>query len=407
MSKHLVAHPEFVKAFVSECFSRGFNEKQASELLDTYAKAEFYTTDSDYREGFNTAIKKANVPKATWNLIKALATSAKGKPGLTTPIGLGAAGGALAPEGVLPDNYEGGALSGAALGALLGAVGTRGKGFGSSLSRLGNAVSKGGLGRTLAGEAGRVVTNPAILKGTGRGILGGVAAVGASKLMDSGLGDILPGRKPNIDSNTGTPWYMRDAGMGSSQPAASAVSDPFELPSDIMARVNADRSYSGGAGAGNTAGPMGLLINNKKQLVDLENNISSMQNSLPSGSNPASFGQRQSMQNEIDNLKMRRNQLAKSINTLENQINSEKSNMFNLASERQNAAEQGLSSTRNEFDMLRRRQQIAEQGGLFGGLMGLYNRASGVGNRLQQLDPMYNSYMQQLEQARKLQELAQ
>ena len=57
--------------------------------------------------------------------------------------------------------------------------------------------------------------------------------------------------------------------------------------------------------------------------------------------------------------------------------------------------------------MLRRRQQFAEQGGFLGGLMGLYNRMSGASNRLQQLDPMYSSYMQQLEQARKMQELAQ
>lgn len=63
MSKHLVAHTEFVKAFVFECFSNGFNEKQASELLDTYAKAEFYTTDSAYREGFDTAVKELNTRK--------------------------------------------------------------------------------------------------------------------------------------------------------------------------------------------------------------------------------------------------------------------------------------------------------------------------------------------------------
>lgn len=405
MSKHLVAHPEFVKAFVSECFSNGFNEKQASELLDTYAKAEFYTTDSDYRSGFESAVKEANVPKATWDLVKALAKSVKGKPGLSTPIGLGAAAGAFTPEGVLPDNYEGGALSGAALGALLGAVGTRGRGLGSSLNRMGKAISKGGVGRALAGEAGRLVTNPSVLKGTGRGILGGLAAAGTSKLMENGLGNLFPGRKPGVNPNTGMPWYMTEPGAGAAQSSAPAISDPFELPPEIMARMQAGGTSSGSAT--NTAGPLGLLTNKKNQLVELDNTISRMQNALPSGANPTSFGQRQSMQSEIDNLKMRRNQLAQSVGALENQINADKSNMFNLAAERQRAAEQGLSSTRNEFDMLRRRQQIADQGGFMGRLMGIYNRMSGAGNRLQQLDPMYSSYMQQLEQARKLQELAQ
>lgn len=405
MSKHLVAHPEFIKAFVSECFSNGFNEKQASDLLGAYAKAEFYTTDPEYRAGFESAIKEANVPKATWGLIKALAQSAKGKSGLSMPIGLGAAAGAFAPEGILPDNYEGGALSGAALGALLGAIGTRGRGLGSSLNRIGKAVSKGGLGRTLAGEAGKLVINPTVLKGTGRGILGGLAAAGTSKLMDSGLGGLVPGRKPGIDPNTGIPWYMNQDGTQNAQTATSVGTDPFELPSDIMARVRGEGA--GVSSSASSAGPMNSLANKKNQLVELDNAILNMQNSLPSGSNPMSFSQRQSMQFEIDKLKMQRNQLAQSVGALENQINTDKANMFNLSAERQRAAEQGLASTRNEFDMLRRRQQFAEQGGFLGGLMGLYNRMSGASNRLQQLDPMYSSYMQQLEQARKMQELAQ
>lgn len=402
MSKHLVAHPEFVKAFVSECFSNGFNEKQASELLDTYAKAEFYTTDSDYRAGFESAIKEANVPKATLDLIKALGSAAKSRAGISTPIALGAAGGILAPEGILPDNYEGGALSGATLGALLGAIGTRGRGLGSSLNRIGKAVSKGGLGRTLAGEAGRVVINPSILKGTARGAVGGLTAVGGAKLMESGLGGLLPGRKPFIDPNTGMPAYMNAMGAGNNQSSSALVSDPFELPNEIMARIQSENTGTGGTNSFSNS-----LANKKSELVALDNTISQMQNSLPSGSNPNSFAQRQNIQTEIDNLKMRRNQLASSVGQLENRINADKSNMFNLASERQRAAEQGLSSTRNEFDMLRRRQQIAEQGGLVGGLMGLYNRMSGAGNRLQQLDPMYSGYMQQMEQARKMQELAQ
>lgn len=398
MSKHLSEHPEFIKAFVYECFNNGFNEKSASELLNAYAKAEFYTTDEDYREGFDSAIKEANVPKAVLDLIKALGSSAKGNAGISAPIIAGAAGGALAPAGVLPENFEGGAMSGATIGALLGALGTRGRGLGASVNRIGQAISKGGLGRTTLGEAGKLITNKSILKGTGKGVLGGLAAVGANNLMNES-------RFPKVNPNTGMPWYMNEGGVAGAQSSAPTISDPFDLPSDIMARVQSNRS--GDRGISSAVGPVAELTNKKNELVSLDNTISQMQNSLPSGANPTSFSQRQSMQAEIDNLKIRRHLLTKNVGSLENQINQDKSNMFNLASERQRAAEQGLSSSKNEFDMLRRRQQIQEQGGVMGGLMGLYNRMTGIDNRMQQLDPMYSGYQQQMEQARRMQELAQ
>jgi hypothetical protein len=58
MSKHLSAHPDFIEAFVSECFSNGFNEKQASDLLTEYSKAEFYRTDKDFKEGLDSLFKR-------------------------------------------------------------------------------------------------------------------------------------------------------------------------------------------------------------------------------------------------------------------------------------------------------------------------------------------------------------
>jgi len=406
MSKHLSAHPEFVKAFVSECFSRGFNEKQASALLTEYSKVEFYRTDKDFKEGVDTFFKEGStVPKATWQLIKALGKSVKGRPGLSTPVLTGAAAGAIAPEGMLPDDFEGGALSGATLGALLGALGTRGRGLGSSLNRIGKSVSKGGVGRTAIREAGRLLTNKSILKGTGRGLLGGLAAAGTTQAMDKGLGGLLPGRKPSIDPNTGAPWYMRGSPDSQSQGSNTYVADPFELPPEIMARM---RSEAGGRQPGSSmVGPLGDLTNKKNQLVSLENQISTLQQTLPSGATPTSFAQRQSIQSQIDNLKMQRNSLVGNIGALEKQINTDKSNMFNSALEAQRLAERGLSSTRNEFDTLRRRQQMAEEGGLLGGAMGLYNRMTGVDRRLAELDPAYAGYENEIEQARKLQELAQ
>jgi hypothetical protein len=404
MSKHLSANPDFVKAFVYECFSNGFNEKQASELLNAYAKAEFYTTDQDFREGVDSFFKEANsVPKATWELIKALGKSIKGKPGISSPIMAGAGAGALAPEGILPDDFQGGALSGAALGGILGALGTRGRGLGSSLNRIGKSISRGGVGRTALGEAGRLVTNKSILKGTGRGVLGGLAAAGTTQLMDKGIGGLLPGRKPSIDPDNGMPWYMRDGAMGA-QTANTSVADPFELPPEIIARMH---SGSGGGQAGAPAvGPMGDLTSKKNQLLQLENQISALQGSLPSGATPSSYAQRQALQSQLDNLKMQRNSLVGNIGSLERTINTDKSNMFNAATQTEQLASRGLSSTRNEFDMLRRRQQMEQEGGMLGGLMGAYNRMSGLDRQMADLDPAYAGYENELEQARKIQELA-
>lgn len=403
MSKHLAAHPEFIKSFVYECFSNGFNEKQASELLDTYAKAEFYTTDKDFKEGVDSFFKQgSSVSKATWNLIKALGSSAKGNVGITAPLGLGAAAGALAPEGVLPENFQGGALSGAALGAVLGALGTRGKGLGSSLRNIGQAVSKGGVGRTALGESAKLLTNKDILKGTGKGILGGLAAAGTTQLMDKGMGGLMPGRKPSMDPNTDMPWYMREGNGSAGNQDVSNVADPFELPPEIMARMRGASSGRSGA-----VGPLGDIPNKKNELMQLENQISTLQNNLPSGSNPNSYAQRQMLQSQLDNLKIQRNQLVGNIGSLENQVNTDKSNMFNTASRAQRLAERGLASTRNEFDTLRSRQQMAQQGGISGTLMNMYNRMSGLDNRLSELDPVYSGYENELEQARRLQELAQ
>jgi hypothetical protein len=163
MSKHLSAHPEFINAFVLECFSQGFNEKQASELLSTYAQAEFYTTDKDFRDGVDSTFKQASVLQALGGLGKALGGAIVKNPKISVPIGTGVAAGALLPSGTLSDEYGGGAGTGAITGALLGLLATRGRGLGGSLSRFGAAMQSGGLGRTTAKEFGKLVTNPAIL----------------------------------------------------------------------------------------------------------------------------------------------------------------------------------------------------------------------------------------------------
>jgi hypothetical protein len=401
MSKHLSAHPDFIKAFVSECFSNGFNEKQASELLTEYSKAEFYRTDKDFKEGLDSTLKNANVLKALGEIGKALGGAVKSNPLISTTIGSGLAAGSLLPAGILPDEYGGGAGTGAIAGGLLGLLATRGKGLGGSLSGIGSAIGKGGVGRTATKEIVKLLTNPKLLKGTALGTGAGLLATGTGNLMNEGFG--FSGRMPKIDPNTGMPWYMRDGGS-SSQAANTSVADPFELPPEIMARMRSE-SGAGQAGA-NMVGPIGDLSNKRNQLLQLENQISTLQSALPSNANPRSYAQRQAIQSQIDNLKMQRNQLSGNIGKLETQISTDKSNMFNSAMEAQRLSERGLSSARNEFDMLRSRQRMAEQGGILGSLMGAYNNMTGLDRQLSELDPVYTGYENELEQARKLQELA-
>jgi hypothetical protein len=401
MSKHLSAHPDFIEAFVSECFSNGFNEKQASDLLTEYSKAEFYRTDKDFKEGVDNTLKNASVLKALGEIGKALGGAVKSNPLISTTIGSGLAAGSLLPAGILPDEYGGGAGTGAIAGGLLGLLATRGKGLGGSLSRIGSAIGKGGVGRTATKEIGKLLTNPKLLKGTALGAGGGLLATGTGNLMNEGFG--FSGRMPKINPNTGMPWYMRDGGS-SAKTDNNSVADPFELPPEIMARM---RSESGAGQAGvNMAGPIGDLSNKRNQLLQLENQISTLQSTLPSNANPRSYAQRQAIQSQIDNLKMQRNQLSGNIGKLETQINTDKSNMFNSAMEAQRLAERGLSSARNEFDTLRRRQQIAQEGGILGSLMGAYNNMTGLDRQLSELDPAYTGYENEIEQARKLQELA-
>jgi hypothetical protein len=402
MSKHLSAHPDFIKAFVSECFSNGFNEKQASDLLTEYSKAEFYRTDKDFKEGLDSTLKNANVLKSLGEIGKALGGAVKSNPLISTTIGSGLAAGSLLPAGILPDEYGGGAGTGAIAGGLLGLLATRGKGLGGSLSRIGSAIGKGGVGRTATKEIGKLLTNPKLLKGTALGTGAGLLATGTGNLMNEGFG--FSGRMPKIDPNTGMPWYMRGDNEAAGNQNTNNVADPFELPPEIMARM---RSESGEGQAGtNMAGPIGDLSNKRNQLVQLENQISTLQSTLPSNANPRSYAQRQAIQSQIDNLKMQRNQLSGNIGKLETQISTDKSNMFNSAMEAQRLAERGLSSARNEFDTLRRRQQIAQEGGIFGSLMGAYNNMTGLDRQLSELDPVYTGYENELEQARKLQELA-
>jgi hypothetical protein len=220
-----------------------------------------------------------------------------------------------------------------------------------------------------------------------------------------------------MDPNTGIPWYMQ-AGNNSGQAAASLPgSNPFDLPSDIVARAQGGGLAASGSAVGGLSGPMAQLKTQNEELTNLSNRIAQLESSLPSGMSPASYMQRQNAQAEIDNMKMRRNELATIIGQTQGLVARDKFNISELAAQRAQQAALGSQSALAEFENLRKRQDLANQGwkpGLgfgnspvAGTLMGLYNTLTGSENRMAQLEPMYRSYQDQAEQARRLQELAQ
>jgi hypothetical protein len=399
MSQHLSANLDFITSFVETCHAQGFNEKQAAELLNNYAKNEFYLTDKDFRENLDTELQKSasTVPKALFNLFKALGSSAIKRPGLSVPVLSGAATGALAPEGILPEGYGGSALTGGILGGLLGLAGTRGKGLGTALKNIGKAVTGGGVLRTGAGQGFKLLTHPKLLMGAGKGALGGLAAAGAKDLSD-----IISNRLPNISPNSGIPSYMQEGySSGADSPALSDI-NLYDTTGDI--RDQALRSMGGSSGYGGSSF-LNSLKENKQQLLDLDNRITALQSSLREATNPAAYGQRSAIQAQIDNLKMQRNSLNQGIIQAENKFYNDTTNIINQANKREDLANKGLSGAQTEFENIMKRKALEQQGGVSGYLMKLYNRLAGTEGRLGELDPMYRGYQSELERARQLRNL--
>lgn len=401
MDRYLSSNTDFIAAFVETCYAQGFNEKQASALLDTYIKVELCKSDPDFVAGIQEEFNKS---ATAWHhlkgLGKAMFSGASRHPGLSTALAGGAAAGAMAPEGWAPDNYAGGAGIGALGGSVLGALATRGRGLGSSLGNIGKAITQGGLGRTVIGEGAKLISNPKVLRNTGLGVAAGLSSVGADKFMDAGLqigGFNLFGRKPAIPVSAGAPSYYSGGGVN---PAGQGMSDPFQLPSEVFSRSG------GSAAVGGLAAGEAVIQNKRNEIVSLNQQIQQIEASMPLGNNPSSFAQRQALQAEADNLKMRRNLMNKEIFNLENSINQDKYRMIDTAAQQTELASRGLSSAQNEFETLRRRQSMENQGGIMGPLTKLYNMISGAKGRLAELDPIYSGYQQQLDEANKLRQLA-
>lgn len=375
MSSLPTADTEFYKSFISVCYENGLNEKQASTLLDEYIKINLYKSNTHFAESLvNTITKESSVPAAFGNLLKAV----------SLPIGLGVAGAALTPKGILPDDYSGGAMAGGAAGGLLGLLASRGKGILPFLGGARKALTGGGTGRFLAKSTAGLAVNPSLWKGMSLGALGGVANVGAGKLIDNISGaypNLPPALSPQINRNN----------------VNSSVSDngyfnPYDLPNEIMARNSGIQSNSLGAGVN----PIDSL---KQELVNTENKINELQGNLPMANNPNSYSERLHMQSYIDNLKQQRSNIVATISNLEMQQANNNRLALSNSLERQNLASTGLNSYQTEFNNLMRRQKIEQGGGVGGTLMGLYNRITNLQSRLEAIAPGYRMYDAALNQA--------
>jgi hypothetical protein len=382
MSNHLSSNMDFISSFVTVCYENGLNEKQACALFDDYAKNEFYLNDKDFKEGFDNTVKQAaGVGGALYNLAKAIGTVAMKHPKISLPVGGSLAAGALAPEGILPDDYSGGVLAGGALGGLLGLLATKGKGLGTAVKRLGTAATQGGLGRTTTAQGLKLLTQPKLWRGVGTGAASGAAAVGVNKLTD-----FISNIHPNIP-----PAFRVPSSAGKEQSSRSVMSNPYELPNEVMARNVAGLNTSGGASD--------VLSGKKQQLIELENKISEMQRSLPIASNPSAYSERLALQAQLDNLKEQRNLISSSIDSEAQNLANESQMARANALERQDAASRGVQTYQNEYENLMRRQQIEQGGGIGGSLMGMYNQLTGLPSRLKTMAPGYSAYQSELERA--------
>jgi hypothetical protein len=302
-------------------------------------------------------------------------------PKISLPVGGSLAAGALAPEGILPDDYSGGVLAGGALGGLLGLLATKGKGLGTAVKRLGTAATQGGTGRTTTAQGLKLLTQPKLWRGVGTGAASGAAAVGVNKLTD-----FISNIHPNIP-----PAFRVPSSAGKEQSSRSVMSNPYELPNEVMARNVAGLNTSGGASD--------VLSGKKQQLIELENKISEMQRSLPIASNPSAYSERLALQAQLDNLKEQRNLISSSIDSEAQNLANESQMARANALERQDAASRGVQTYQNEYENLMRRQQIEQGGGIGGSLMGMYNQLTGLPSRLKTMAPGYSAYQSELERA--------
>ena len=368
MKPILSDHPDFVEGFVEYCFNKGFNEKQASELLRIASIKELAESgDENFKEGLRIGskgvtqksafVKEAAFKKLLGKLIPGsspfpaparipgippvhppaipapstvLPSAGATHYNLSLPKGLahamGGAGGTAALGGAAgamfgdPENdMMHNALAGAGIGAgLRMAAGPmfRGKNFSKFMHGINPfeaGASKGSIGINLARPIetlGKAITAPgvgkAMGKGLGYGALGGAAYNLGSKVSDMHAGP---------DSSQMIPWYMQgnSGSPGSTGMPSPGGTDIFSMPSSLRNVYEGNGASGLGGGAG--VGPMHEINMAKAQQNEIDQKISMLNSQLSSidDSNPMSHIQRQQLSKEMTKLQVARNESQSSL----------------------------------------------------------------------------------------------
>jgi hypothetical protein len=423
MQKLASTHPEFIKSFTSACAKEGFTAKQASLFLDAYIQAEAAMLSSDFNAGLKEEFQKSATKLKG---LKQLGTGLKnlimpkggllGDPNVVIPAagaGLGYLADTMGGEGTAPDSWLGGGTIGAGLGAIAGLLSRKNKmkGIKAFTSELGNRISKGGVGRHLAGGALDLVGNKNMLKRTGQGVLGGLGLAAGSKMYSAGA-------YPDINPNTGIPWYLSD---GSSAPGGytpsfpsqeAGANNPFGLATDVeelekygpggYRPTNAQTQQSG------IRGPQLDAANAQSKLVGIDNQISGLQQQInAAGNTPGGYQQTAAIRAQLDSLKAQRGAIASQLEGYTNILNEDKQRMAEAADRMRRTGSAGLESGTEEFNNLRARIEAANKGGIWGGVMKGYNYLTDPERRMRELQPQYDAYQQMLDRANRIQQMAQ
>lgn len=410
MKTILSDHPDFVEGFVEYCFNKGFNEKQASELLRIAAIKELAESgDESFQEGLRLgssgSIRKVAFVKEAIirRLISKLLPGASpfpappripGMTGAHPPVptmsappsvlpgagathynlalpkglahSLGGAGTTAAAGGVAGAMFgdpENGMMQNALTGAGIGAGARlamgpmfRGKNFSkfmSGINPLERGASKGSIGVNLLRPMetlGKAITAPGVAKSVGKGLgygaLGGAAYNLGSKISDMHV---------SPDSSQLTPWYMQGngapGGMGGGSPGSPGGTDIFSMPSSLRNVYEGGGASSLGGGAGGV-GPMHEISMAKAQQNEIDQKISMLNSQMSSidDSNPMSHMQRQQFNKELTKLQHARNSAQSSLEEALSKMQQDRARYGSAAASTATSAGRSVDRLQKEYE---------------------------------------------------------
>lgn len=385
MQKVPYTHPAFITAFANTCYTKGYTDKQAGSLLDTYIKADLIQNNQVFRDSMVKELEKSAM--STPKMLGASLGSA-------ALAGLGV--GAGTELGKLPNTTTGGATIGAGAGASLGAVG----GLLKALATKGRSGIPGALNapaKQLFGSAFRGVGIPMVGGALKGGLLGGIFG-GAVGTAQAAKGESA---YPDLLKSTGRPpWAANGASAPTPGTGNAVAANPFGLPSDILNEVNGYGKGNNTISVGAPGTPQAAVQNYKEQLTQLDQQINQLESSIPTASNPSTYAQRMQAQPQIDMLKRQRSSIANNISMLENQVGADKGRMAEFSTQQGALANHGLNTAQGEY------RNLQDRLGSNSWLMKLYNQLSGAESQMQKLQPRYDYYNNAVQDAQAVGNLA-